>query len=526
MKNLSELVCESARRYGTAPALQSAGAESEERISYSRLASLVNSGSGLLRAKGLAPGDRLLLYCESGPAWPVALFSILAGGMIGVPVAAEVPLSTAAGIAAFADVAALVLGTRTGALAPLFAGKPCVTLEEILHAPAVQDKTRPRGPGLAVLAFTSGSTTRPRAVELTHANLIANLEAMLLVREAEPGDTFLSMLPPAHLFELMVGQLGPLACGARIVYARSLLPNRLIAAIRQDGITHALSVPALLDALYLEILEELAEAGMLDPSRRGQSLDETAAYLERATAAELDELRAGFRLRVGERFHSLFLGGAALDPAWTRIAPRLGIQMGIGYGLTEAGPIVSSGMAGDCPPGSVGRPLSGVEVRISGNGEVLVRGPNVMRGYFRDPAATAATLHDGWLRTGDRGRIDENGFLFITGRLKEAMVAAAGTTIYPDEIEPYYASPAFKEWCVAAMPGTHGNDVPTLFVVPAKPELPDADLRRVFEDLRAAAPACFRLQGWKRISSPLPRTALGKVRRRFLAEEIAQGRLS
>jgi long-chain acyl-CoA synthetase len=379
-------------------------------------------------------------------------------------------------------------------------------------------------PDLALLAFTSGSTSHPRAVELTHANLLANLRALLGVRQAAPGDSFLSMLPPAHLFEMTVGLLGPLACGARVVYAPSLLPHRLLDALRDERITHALSVPALLDVLYEEVLSYLVDAGVIEPARRSQSLAETARQLhDEMDEPEHERLRASVRERVGTSLHTLVVGGAALDPAWADVTAALGLRLEIGYGLTEASPVVSLAPAGEAPPGSAGRPLPGVAVRLAADGEVLVRGPNVMRGYFRDPDASAAALRDGWLHTGDRGRLDADGFLFILGRLKEALVTAAGDTLYPEEVEPCYDSPLFAERCVTGLPGPQGNDVPTLFVVPASPDVPEQDLRRAFEELRAAAPARLRVPHMICVPGPLPRTALGKVRRRALAQQVRYG---
>ncbi len=146
-----------------------------------------------------------------------------------------------------------------------------------------------------------------------------------------------------------------------------------------------------------------------------------------------------------------------------------------------------------------------------------------MRGYWKAPQETAAALAEGWLRTGDRGRLDDDGHLFITGRLKEAMVTSAGETIYPEEAEPYYKSPLFAELCVTALSGEQGNDLPTLFVVPATPDVPDQDLEEAFVDLRASAPARLRVVRMVRLSGPLPRTATGKVRRRALAQGFAQG---
>ena len=146
---------------------------------------------------------------------------------------------------------------------------------------------------------------------------------------------------------------------------------------------------------------------------------------------------------------------------------RVGVD--VGYGLTEAGPLVAAGFGSDCPPESVGRPLPGVDVRVDSQGEILVRSDSLMQGYLDDPQASAATLDDGWLRTGDRGHLDEQGFLFVTGRIKDAIVSANGETVYPDEIEPCYCSPLFADHCVVPVRGPDGNDVPTLVVVPANP---------------------------------------------------------
>jgi long-chain acyl-CoA synthetase len=478
-------------------------------------------GAALLRGANLSAGDRVLLFLEPCAGWPVAFFSILEAGLIAVPLPAETPVPQVAGIAAFAGARVAIVGNRTRALASTGDGLACFPIDRLLSAgPVPTAGTAPVRPELALLAFTSGSTCQPRAVELTHENILSNLRALLQVRKAHPGDSFLSMLPPAHLFELLVGQLGPLACGARIVYAPSLLPHRVLAALREESITHALSVPALLDIVYEEVVNELVDAGALDPSRRQQSVAETARRLKQEMdAAEREQLRLRVRERIGSSFHTLVVGGAALDPAWAGVAAALGLRLEVGYGLTEASPIVSLGLAADCPPGSAGHALAGVQVRVAENQEILVRGPNVMRGYFQDPEATAAVLQDGWLRTGDRGELDASGFLYITGRLKEAMVTAAGDTLYPEEVEPYYESPLFAERCVAGVPGPQGNDLPALFVVPASPELGERELQHAFENLRAAAPARFRLQRLIRLAGPLPRTPVGKVRRRSLAQE-------
>jgi long-subunit acyl-CoA synthetase (AMP-forming) len=217
---------------------------------------------------------------------------------------------------------------------------------------------------------------------------------------------------------------------------------------------------------------------------------------------------------------NITVGGAAGDPAWAAVLGLAGIDLDVGYGLTEAGPVVAMGRASESPAGSVGRPLPGVQVRVGTGGEILVRTASVMSGYAGDASATRDAFTDGWLRTGDNGRIDDAGFLYVTGRLKDAMVTAAGETIYPDEIEPYYASPLFAEFSIVPLPGPDGNDQPTLVVVPADDRVSDGDLHRTMASLRAAAPARLRIVGFIRRREPLPRSATGKIRRKVLASEV------
>jgi long-chain acyl-CoA synthetase len=227
---------------------------------------------------------------------------------------------------------------------------------------------------------------------------------------------------------------------------------------------------------------------------------------------------------VSDSFRVLVAGGAAIDPAWPAICAAVGIDLEFGYGLTEAGPVVAMGNTASCPAGSVGRPLPGVEITLDPRGEILVRSGGVMSGYYEDDLATLETVAEGWLHTGDQGRLDDDGFLFISGRLKEAIVTAAGTTVYPEEIEPYYRHPDFAEQCVIPGHGAHGNDIPILLVVPASPALTDHEIAQIVRRLRAAAPSHCRVERTQRYDRALPRTATGKIRRRVLADQLSQPR--
>jgi long-chain acyl-CoA synthetase len=343
----------------------------------------------------------------------------------------------------------------------------------------------------------------------------------MAARQTEAPETMLSMLPPAHLFELVVGQLAPLAVGGRIVYAGTLLPNRLVTAIRDHAVTRVLVVPALLDALCREVLAGLIDRGLVRPACQHASAVSIATTLAQFDAGTLDEIRNAVRERIGGTLRAVGVGGAAIAPGWSQTLALLEIDLDVGYGLTEAGPLVSLGWASQCPAGSVGRPLPGVAVRISHDGEILVRSAGVMRAYFGDVAASSAALEGGWLRTGDRGRVDAGGFLYIAGRIKEAMVTAAGDTLHPEEVEPYYASRLFAEHCVVPLRGPDGNDLPTLVVVVREPDTGDDAIEREFAELRAAAPSRYRIARMVRRVEPLPRTLVGKIKRRELGELLA-----
>lgn len=519
IETLPELVRCAAAEFGDAPALQHAQ-ELGQELSYAQLYERIRSGAAALGGLNLTAGDRVLLAMESRPDWVAAFFSILEAGLVVVPIPADTAPAAAAGIVGHAGAKAAIVSERTLDISEALEGVALIPAESLFHGDASSPAAKASGGGdLALIAFTSGSVQQPRGVELTHTNLCANFNALLKVRRVPPGTGFLSILPPAHLFELMIGLLGPLACGARVVYVGSPLPNRIVDALRECGISHTPVVPALVSCLYDQILDQLIGAGLIDPERRHQSPAETVRRLHSDLGeADLARIRAAIRSQTGSTWNTLLVGGAAMDPNLIEALDIIGVQTEFGYGLTETSPLVTIGRAAECPRGSVGRALPGVDVRIDKQGEILVRGPNVTRGYHKNPGITPGAFVDGWFRTGDHGRLDSEGFLFITGRLKEAMVTAAGETIYPEEAEPYYSDPLFAEFCVTGAPGPDGNDSPTLFVAPVSPDTTSEELDKICAGLRAAAPARFRVDRWVRLEQPLPRTASGKVRRRLLSE--------
>jgi long-chain acyl-CoA synthetase len=519
LTTLTDIIRTGAERFPDRVALESSTVP--HALTYRQLWDYARRGAYALCRRGLERGDRVLLAAPAGPDWLLAFFSIEQAGLIAVPIPDGIGAPLVAAVAVHTGARVCIIGPEQTVLARALARVPCVTMPGLLdETVGMLHEEDPAADSTAVLAFTSGSTARPRAVALSHANLIANLRALFAARQSEEAETMLSMLPPAHLYELVVGQLAPLGVGGRIVYAGPLLPNRLVNALREHRVTRALTVPALLEALSREVLSGLIERGAVRPACQHNSAVGIAMKLRQFSGPDRERLRRAVRDRIGDSFRAVGLGGAAIGPGWPEVLAQLGIGMDVGYGLTEAGPLVSLGWAADCPTGSVGRPLPGVDVRIDSHGEILARSAGVMQGYYGDARATAAALEDGWLRTGDRGHLDADGFLYIAGRLKEAMVTAAGDTLHPEEVEPYYASRFFAEHCVVPMRGPDGNDVPALVVVPRQPQGSDDEIEREFGELRAAAPARYRLATMVCRREPLPRTMLGKLKRRELGQSL------
>jgi long-chain acyl-CoA synthetase len=516
--SLGDLPAAMAAAFGDAPALGVAG-RPDPRLTFRDLADRSAAAAAALSARGVLPGDRVVLSAPGSPEWTAALFGVWRAGAVAVPLPVETPAERLAAVV-----------TATGAkLVAADAGQagPAAGGAEVTSPGALVAARRGGAPGarvfrddLAVLAFTSGTTQHPRAVELTHANLLGNLGGLLALRTAPPGSKFLSLLPPAHLFELVVGHLGPLACGAEVVYFPGPpLPNRVVEALRTERISHLVAVPGLVAALGSVLVPHAAAAaGLPHLVAAGAPIDLAARLGEPGREAERDAFAGAVRSRVGQAFTTLVVGGAACPATWARLARQCGVCCEVGYGLTEASPVVTLGDSATCPPGSVGKALPGVKVRIAPDGEVLVAGPGVTRGYRGGDPGEPAVHDGGWLHTGDLGDLNPDGFLFIHGRLKEAMVTADGETIYPEEIEPHYQSERFAEWCVVPFPEPDGNDRPVLCVVPAEGADREA-VERDFRALRANAPARLRVQGLTVVGS-LPRNPLGKVRRRELGRQL------
>ena len=427
-----------------------------------------------LAGQGIGPGDRVLLVSENRPEWCIADLAIMAAGAITVPAYTTNTVHDHLHILNNSGAKAAIVSTRAladrllpAALqathAPLVVtiepsgvsqdiGIAVMGWDEVVAAGRAApdhalDQVAAGRNDIACLIYTSGTGGAPKGVMLSHGAILHNCrgayEVLLLIGLED--EVFLSFLPLSHAYEHTAGQFFPISIGAQIYYAEGI--ETLSANLVEVRPTIMTAVPRLYEMMRLRILKGIERAG----GRKAQLFARTVALgsrryhdprglglVERVTDWVLDRLvRSKVRARFGGRLKAMVSGGAPLNPDVGLFFTALGVRILQGYGQTETAPVVSCNPPGKVKLETVGPPLAGVEVAIAGDGEILIRGELVMLGYWGDPQATANAIQDGWLRTGDIGLIDPDGYLRITDRKKDIIVNSGGDNIAPQRIEGF-----------------------------------------------------------------------------------------
>jgi long-chain acyl-CoA synthetase len=297
-----------------------------------------------------------------------------------------------------------------------------LTFEALSHEARISPVAR-RPSDIAVIIYTSGTTGLSKGAMLSHANIVSNIQSAISHLSLDESIHTLSILPISHVFEQICGVLLPLSLGGTVSFCESL--KKIGENLAEEKPTFFLGVPALYRKLLDRIMKSIGSRMI------------TRILFSLPLTRPLITARIRRTFGAGTVFIS---GGAALDPAIAKGLEKLGLTLFQGYGITETSPIISAECAGQTRLGSVGRVLPGIEVRIDSPneemvGEILVKGPNVMQGYYKNPQATLEVLVDGWYRTGDLGRFDADGFLAICGRVKNLIVTPNGKNVYPEEVE-------------------------------------------------------------------------------------------
>lgn len=528
LQTIPDLLRWSCARYGEITALQMKRGDSWVTVAYGELLARAEAQANLWQRCGLEVGDRVLLYGGNSPEWVISYMAASVAGLAVVPVDPQTPPGEVWKLAAFTKARALIASPAcketldpeagsglTGWPLPFFdlenGGKPFPPAGSSAE-PQPPPQGDGKAPGVtpemeASIIFTSGTAVEPRGVVLTHGNFLSNLLALAEVQRLGRGDRVLSLLPLHHGLEFTGALLMSLLSGATVTYLETLNSRVILQTMRETGTTALLAVPRL-----LKILADRIE-------RLGRHGEEERNALDRDSAALISRLKL------------VVSGGAPLAPGIFESYRRMGVTVYEGYGLTETSPIVTVNPPGKARPGSVGIPLPGVELRIDepdprGCGEILVRGPNVMPGYLDSPELTAGILRNGWLHSGDIGWVDEEGYLFITGRCKDLIVTGAGKNVYPDEVEGLYGDlPEVAELSVVGVrsPRTlseQAHGVAVLAEGAGDPEAAAVRVREAAYGISRSLPTYQRIQRLHVRSGPLPRNPAGEVDRPQVLAEL------
>jgi long-chain acyl-CoA synthetase len=522
----------------------------KERLTYRQFKQAALPLAAALQARGFHAGDRAAIIMTNQSKWLISAYAIFHSGGVLVPLDYKLSPTEQMALLAHSHASVVIVEYpiwRAMMQAEGFS-KQRTFIELVTEAPVGADLGGairweefrseidatfvPRlRDDWACIVYSSGTGGRPKGCVLTHENYLEQCRALTKLYSFWPGVRYLSILPTNHAIDFMVGFIGPFTCGATVVHLRTLRPEYVREAFTRYKITYMALVPLVLKNLRTGLQ---AKFDALPKSKR--KLFDALVATNRAFTRGAPKLWLSRKLlkqvhsAFGGELRTLFVGGAFTEPETLQFFYDLGIPVANGYGLTEAGTAVTLNDFRPFHPDTVGRPLPGMEVKIHnpdeyGVGEVVVRSKTIMSQYLGDPELTAETIVDGWLQTGDLGRINKTGHLSLLGRKKNMIVTAEGKNIYPEDIETAFEGLPVKEFCIFATnyiwPERTMVGEELLIVIHPEQNRPMDEALRAELSVRNQ-----KLLNYKRISAYIiwdqdfPRTASMKVKRIDLAQQI------
>jgi long-chain acyl-CoA synthetase len=545
---------ECAERWPDKVALQLQRHDQLESCSYAELRCMAESVGRWITENGFARASRLAIFADNHPRWVAVYLGIIASGCVVVPLDTALHADQVTKLLKNSGAEALFCDAKHASIARQATAEVHLRLvlmdPERIASRSSEDQWLAdlpaifsRGPGefsaapstaddLASLLYTSGTTADPKGVMLTHGNFLGEVEAVFNWVNIGPDDALLGVLPMFHVLAQMANLLLPLVKGSRVVYLETLNTTELMRALQERNITAFAVVPQFFYLIHERIFQEVAKRGVLT-----QKLFKSLMALNRG----LRKLRINAGRFLFGKIHAIFggrmrylvTGGSRFAPEVAEDFYELGIDILQAYGLTETAAAVFCVKPDDVVIGSVGPALKGVEGKIldpqpqedggPAVGEVALRGPMVMKGYWNRPDATAAVMRDGWFYTGDLGYFDAHGNLFLTGRKKEVIVLSNGKNVYPEEIEAHYLkSPFIKEVAVMGLesaPGEGGDRLHAVIVpnfdVLRQRKIVNAKevIRYDIENLSRQIASSKRITSYEIWQEDLPRTTTRKIKR-------------
>src|SRR5579864_2142217 len=522
------------------------------RLTYSDFKEIALPLTRALEDAEFDPGDRAAIIMTNQSKWLISAYAIFYAGGVLVPL--DYKLSPAEHLQLLAHSKAKLLiveyylwraimqspdfhkiGTKFVLVteAPLGADLAGAFRWEDFKRKGAPDFVMRQKDDVACIVYSSGTGGRPKGCLLTHENYLEQCRSLTAWYPFWPGVRYLSILPTNHAIDFMVGFIGPFVCGACVVHLRTLRPEFIREAFTRYKVTYMSLVPLVLKNLEKGLKGKFAE---LPPHRRaalnGLIAINRVLTRRRPNLTLSRQVLPQIHKAFGGALRALFVGGAFMEPATLQFFYDLGIQVANGYGLTEAGTAVTLNDFKPFRADTVGEPLPGMEVKIlnpdaEGIGEVAVRSRTVMSHYLDDPELTAETIVDGWLMTGDLGRMDGSGHLQLFGRKKNMIVTEGGKNIYPEDIENGFDGVAANEYCIFASnylwpKSGLGQDALVMVLRLDQGQQLTDDLRADLISRNRRLPDFKRVGGYVLWERDFPRTASLKIKRTVLAEEIAR----
>lgn len=544
--NFLDLMQEKGDIYGQVKALSIKTKDGYDTLSYIEISRKAKRFANyLIETVGVERGDRIAVICESRPEFSIGMFASIQTGAITVPLDVKLTVPEHTHILNDCNPRILLCSSHylehaievknnVPSIETIFVlddderGHEEIQSVSSLDSDIEKDLGRPRSlDETALIVYTSGTTGNPKGVMISFGNIYSQLRDFENVFKLTNEHTLLSILPLNHLLELDCGFFGMLYMGAKIVYIQSLTPKELTSVMKEKGITNMILVP-----LVAKMLKNSIEKQVKKQSETAQKIFRIMFAVAKIMPRKVRRLMFKSVIDgLGGKLECFICGGAPLEDSVADFFNRIGIPVFQGYGLTETSPTISTNRYGHSKIGTVGQPLPSVMVKIAENGEILATGPNVMQGYYGKPEMTKEVIdEDGWFHTGDIGEIDKQGFIKITGRIKNMIVLGGGKKIFPEEVEAVLEnSELIKEVCVMSLTIKSGNKEGTeevgAIIVPSddlakksdeevQKEL-EAEVKRLSENNLAPykTPTVVVLH-----RDELPKTSTRKVKRKDLKE--------
>ena len=563
ISSIYELLKRTAARIPGKVALQIRRGDQWERHTYAEVLEATNQVGRSLYGLGFRKGDRIVLYSENQPEWGIAYLGAVSIGLVVVPVDSQTWYREVWSVTHFTEARGILASEKcfarfspeslqrneededpalllavNNACAPfgIDAYPRSTGVDQTDTAPVPDSLPAPGPDDLASIIFTTGTAVDPKGAMHTHRNFLSNLLGVSRYLPVYESDQLLSVLPLYHALEFSCGFLMPIYGGSTITYLRSLKPRIILETMRETGTTCMLGVPTLyslirddIDRRILGSSKSTLKSNLLATSKQ------LSKSIERTFGRNIGkQIFARVHQEFGGQIRIFVTGGSSLGEELYEDFKALGMPLSEGYGLTETAPVLTVNPLNRSRKGSAGKPLPGIELRIfqpdeEGIGEIIVRTPSLMKGYYKNPKATDAAIQSGWFHTGDLGWVDEDGYLYITGRKKDVIVTGAGKNVYPSDLEALYKEVSgIAEICVLGLRNGLTEDVHAV-IVPDPAATGQSDpaegITAIQKDIRSLAkelPGYQRFQHVHFQAAPLPRQDSGAVSRAAVRRELLQ----